>query len=80
MMTVYIQRKKCVKKWNEKVPRMLPNTYFICSLRTVQIACIVVTSCHTCLSQPDVPLPPLWLCLSAQLQHRRWVRPYGQAS
>jgi len=22
MMTVYIQRKKCVKKWNEKVPRM----------------------------------------------------------
>ena len=22
MMTVYMQRKKCVKKWNENVPRM----------------------------------------------------------
>jgi len=27
MMTVYIQRKKCVKKWNEKVPRMCQASY-----------------------------------------------------
>jgi len=40
MMTVYIQRKKCAKKWNEKVPRMCLNTFFICSLRTVQIRAV----------------------------------------
>jgi len=54
MVTVYIQRKKCVKKWNGNVPRMCLILFFICSLRTVQIACLVVASGHTCLSQPDV--------------------------
>ena len=34
---------------------------FVCSLRTVQIPCLVVASSHTCLSQPDVPVPPFWL-------------------
>ena len=24
---------------------------------------LLYTHCHTCISQPDVPLPPLWLCL-----------------
>ena len=50
MITVYMQKKKCVKKWNEK---NVSDT-FVCSLRTVQIPCLVVASSHTCLSQPDM--------------------------
>jgi len=46
MMTVYIQRKKCVKKWNEKVPVSLLASAGYGAVPSLLLIQMLSTLCH----------------------------------